>query len=214
MAALSPVRLFSIAVLVGWCTLAWHANLRWSGGAKHTSYPLYASCMVAGSAALATRAQHTMVPVQAVGAIKSFSLRCSLWASWASSRRLISWQSCGTSSRASPINSRRCLRQTTLWPCECCFHFILDANVSDCQIHRVYAWQSPRTDGGPDTCSAFWVLFYVMEAGAIMTILTQHGGDKKAAVRATHFTFLAAIMCSQPHAQVDICGRPAVSSTY
>ncbi len=29
----------------------------------------------------------------------------------------------------------------------------------------------------------FWALFYVMEAGAIMTILMQHGGDKKAAVR-------------------------------
>jgi phenylpropionate dioxygenase-like ring-hydroxylating dioxygenase large terminal subunit len=30
----------------------------------------------------------------------------------------------------------------------------------------------------------FWVLFYVMEAGAIMTILTQHGGDNKAAGKA------------------------------
>lgn len=39
--------------------------------------------------------------------------------------------------------------------------------------------------------SAFWVLFYVMEAGAIMTILTQHGGDKKAAVR--HFFLFRAL---------------------
>ena len=35
-----------------------------------------------------------------------------------------------------------------------------------------------------DSCarSAFWLLFYVMEAGAIMSILAQHGGDHKAAV--------------------------------
>ena len=33
-------------------------------------------------------------------------------------------------------------------------------------------------------CSAFWGLFYTMEAGAIMTILSQHGGNQEAAVRA------------------------------
>lgn len=31
--------------------------------------------------------------------------------------------------------------------------------------------------------SAFWGLFYTMEAGAIMTILSQHGGNQEAAVR-------------------------------
>lgn len=31
---------------------------------------------------------------------------------------------------------------------------------------------------------AFWLLFYIMEAGAIMTILTQHGGDQQAAGKA------------------------------
>lgn len=80
-------------------------------------------------------------------------------------------------------------------------------SYQNCRIPCACARLVAHTDGGACVCSAFWVLFYVMEAGAIMTILTQHGGDKKAAVRPTRLGNRLP-MC-KPGSRASVCKRVA-----